>query len=287
VEGFNVRYGLGSPEGLQKIIEEKGGGLLLVFDEFKAFVDKAKIQNSVMLPAISTLFESNIYENATKTSHICIKNAHVSLLAASTIETYEAIYSNAFIAIGFPNRVFIVTGTAEKQYAVPPQLPQKDNEVLKKNLLEVMSHVVDGLQLSLSPDADEIYRQWYLCIEDSIHAKRLDTYALRLMQLLAVNDLKTVIDQECVEKAIALCNWQLDVRKRHDPIDAENVIANMEEKIRRQLERGPMKERDLKSKVNYKAKGIWVWDTAKKNLEKAGEIWCDKSNKLWTLAEVL
>ena len=67
----------------------------------------------------------------------------------------------------------------------------------------------------------------------SVHSRRLDTYALRLMPLLAVNDMKTAIDVETVRKAIFLCDWQLEVRKLHDPIDADNALAKMEEKIRR------------------------------------------------------
>ena len=106
VEGFKIHYGIGSPEGLQKIVKnpEDEVSILMVFDEFKAFTDKAGIRNSVLLPAINTLFESNIFENATKKTHINIQNAHVSMLAATTLETFENIYDPRFIQIGFPNR---------------------------------------------------------------------------------------------------------------------------------------------------------------------------------------
>ena len=50
------------------------------------------------------------------------------------------------------------------------------------------------------------------------------------MSLLAVNDLKNEIDEETVSRVIKLCDWQLAVRKIHDPINADNKIAKMEEK---------------------------------------------------------
>ena len=39
--------------------------------------------------------------------------------------------------------------------------------------------------------------------------------------MLAVNNLKGEVDEETIRKAIALCDWQLEVRKLCDPIDAE------------------------------------------------------------------
>jgi hypothetical protein len=77
------------------------------------------------------------------------------------------------------------------------------------------------MELGLSQAGREIYHNWYLNVESSIHAKRLDVYALRLMALLAVNNLKGEVDEETIRKAIALCDWQLEVRKLCDPIDAE------------------------------------------------------------------
>jgi hypothetical protein len=122
-------------------------------------------------------------------------------------------------------------------------------------------------------------------IERSIHAKRLDTYALRLMSLLAVNDLKNEIDEETVDRVTKLCDWQLAVRKIHDPIDADNKIAKLEESIRRQLTNGPKTERELKQRVNANRAGLWAFDTAKKNLERAGEIALDKKSKKWRLMD--
>ena len=81
-------------------------------------------------------------------------------------------------------------------------------------------------------------------------------------------------------KTIALMNWELAVRRRHDPIDAENKTAQMEEKIRRALEGGPMKDYELKQKVHGNRAGIWIYNTAKDNLANEGELLEDKGAKM-------
>ena len=289
---FNVRYGIGSPEGLQKIVDStdtvtlKPSGILLVFDEFKSFVDKATIKNSVLLPCINTLFEINIYENVTKSNHINIQNAYISMLAATTKLTYETIYDDKFTRIGFPNRVFLVPGSGERKFSIPPEIPEYEEAKLNENLIKILKHVGDDMALELTPEARSIYDDWYMNrMEQSVHALRLDTYSLRLMMLLAINNLKSEIDAETVKHAIDLCNWQLEVRKMCDPIDADNAIAKMEETIRRHLRRVSLKVWQLKKKVHVERTGLYIFEMAKNNLQKAGEIGWDKRNKVWFLAK--
>jgi hypothetical protein len=206
------------------------------------------------------------------------------MLAASTIQTYERTWDASFTDIGFNNRLFLVPGTAKRKHAIPPKIPDSEKFNLKTKLEEILRHAGGFMELAVTPSGAAVYEDWYMNMERSIHAKRLDTYALRLMSLLAINDLKNEVDEETVRKVIALCNWQLNVRKIHDPIDADNKIARMEEKIRRQLSAGAKKERVLKQRVNANRAGIWVFDTAKKNLIRAEEIALDRKSKKWRLA---
>ena len=104
---------------------------------------------------------------------------------------------------------------------------------------------------------------------------------MRLMVLLAVNDLKAVVDIETVRQAIALCDWQLEARKIHDPIDADNNIAKMEEKIRRVLSKRPRTDRELKQYTHASQAGLWFYETAKKNLQRSQELRWDKKKRVW------
>lgn len=291
IKNFHTCLGVGSAEGLQKRIkntrDDEGNifGLLLIQDELKLLVQKCKIEASVLLPLINTLFESNHFESHTKSSEIIMEDANLSLLAASTLQTFESMFGPAFINIGFINRLFIVPGTAERKFSIPIKVSESDWNQLRNDLLSIIRHVGDGLELDITKEAKRYYHNWYMRMENSVHNKRLDAYALRFMMLLAVNELKSEVDIDIVKKATALCDWQLEVRKIHDPIDADTKSARMEERIRRHLKTNPLRDRELKQKTGANRAGLWIYDMAIHNLQKAGEIGWNKSSKLWFWAE--
>jgi hypothetical protein len=281
---FAVCHGVGSAEGLQKRLEDSKR-LMLCFDEFKTFVSKCKIESSVLLPCLTTLFESTRYESRTKSTDVRIHDAQVSILAASTVQTYENVWSSQFTDIGFNNRLWIVTGRGERRFSIPPKIPAPDLTNLRYDLQAVLQTAGDGIEMKVEPDAFQVFDEWYLGAERSVHARRLDGYALRLMPLLAVNDRKTIVDIETVRKVIKLCDWQLEIRKLHDPIDCDSVLAGMEERIRRVLGvRGPLTEREVKQHVHANRAGIWIFERAKRNLMQAREVLWDKSEQRYRLA---
>lgn len=295
LENFNTSWGVSSAEGLQTSLRSSPDTIspilqappdristqLLIFDEFKTFVSKSKIKSSVLLPCVNTLFESNIYETRTKKSPLILDNAYLSILAASTIQTYETIWDARFIDIGFVNRLFLVPGKATRQHSFPPRIPEAEKIRLGERLRRVIRHAGCHSQLEITPEARELFHQWYLQLERSVHSKRLDTYSLRLMILLAVNEFRNAIDEEVVDKVMTLMNWQLLVRKRFDPVDSDNEIAKMEQKIRKVLISGPKTDSQLKQRTNANRAGLWIFDTAKKNLKKADEIILNKKTKKW------
>jgi len=271
IPDFSVCNGVGSAEGLQNKLK-KSPKVVLCFDEFKAFVSKCKIESSILLPCVTTLFESDRYEAHTAKNSIIIDNASLSILSACTIDTYEQIMDSHFLAIGFPNRLFLVSGKGQRRFSFPKRIPDDEKANLKKRINEVLEIVGKRLELKITDAARVIYDDWYMSLPQSINAKRLDTYAMRFMGLLAVNDLKKEIDEETVKKAIALCDWQYTVRRRYDPIDADNAMAKIEEKIRRVLQTGPKTNRDLKKAVNAHRCGVWMYEVALSNLVKTGQI---------------
>lgn len=290
---FNACHGIGSAEGLQRVLKKKDEpesapiierfGTLLVFDELKAFVSKCKIDNSVLLPIVNTLFEINLYETHTKNRDFLIEDAFLSLLAATTKETYERIYTPAFIQIGFPNRIFLVPGHAERRFSIPQPVPEEDLKIVHDGLIQIRNFVGSGIEFDFTEDAKRVYHEWYLDIEHSIHARRLETYSLRLMQLLALNEMKKIIDVETIQHAIDLCNWQLKVRQIFDPIDADSKIAEMEQRIRRYLKKGAVADRELKISTHAYRAGLWFYKTALTNLREEKEVIYDKQNNSYRL----
>lgn len=282
IDHFPTCWGVGSAEGLQRKMK-KDSSVLLCLDEFKQFIGKCTIKSSILLPCVNSLFESNHYESWTQKREIVLEDVYLSLLAASTIETYERTWERSFTDIGFNNRLFLVPGSGQKRFSMPSKVPDNEIYLLGKDLQNILSHVGNGLELQITDDAKLLYHDWYMNLERSIHTKRLDTYAMRLMVLLSVNDLKAVVDNEVVGQAIALCDWQLEARRLHDPIDADNNVAKMEEKIRRVLSKKSKGDRDLKRYTNANKAGLWFFETAKKNLQRSQELRWDKKERLWEI----
>ncbi len=272
-----ICYGVGSAEGLQKFFQASQPSVqkvLLCLDEFKQLISKCRTQGSVLLPTINSLFESNQSENHTKNKSIKIQEGHLSILAASTLDTYQNTWSSAFTDIGFTNRLFIVPASGRRKHPIPNIIPEQDKKLIRSKITEMFDQFSQGrLKLEMSPDAKEMYDAWYNDWEWSVHNKRLDTYAMRLMPLLAVNEFRKEVDIEIAVKAIMLCDWEKQMRQLFDPIDADNEIAKMEEKIRRHLKtKGTLPERELKRAVHSERQGIWAFEKARDNLLRSKEI---------------
>ncbi|MGO9373797.1 MAG: hypothetical protein ACLQBD_17035 [Syntrophobacteraceae bacterium] len=283
-DAFQPCLGLGSAEGLQKVFNQKtskNSKVQLCFDEFKQFVGKCKIEGSVLLPCVTSLFESNGYESQTKRSEFKIDSAYLSILAASTIQTYENTWDSAFTDIGFNNRLFVVIGSGERKFSIPRKIPEAEKQGVRNALKRVVHFSELNPELPITQEAGELYHKWYMSLEKSVHSKRLDAYAMRLMPLLAANDLLAQVDEGTARKVIALCDWQLAVRKLHDPIDADSKMAKMEAKIRRVIAIGPASDRDLRRKTNADRAGLWVYRTALDNLRRSREIGQDPKTKCW------
>ena len=286
---INPVRGVGSAEGLAKLFE-KHRRAILILDELKALIQKMQIKGSVLLPCINTLFESTHYHNHTRNHDIKIDNGELCLLGASTLETYRNMFTPQFMDIGFLNRIFIVIGEGERKFSIPAIIPEQERAVIKGDLREVLQFVGEVSRagryaMPITPRAKEIFDVWYHRLEKSAFAKRLDTYGHRLMPLLAVNEMKDSITPEIAEQTVALLNYQLAARKFADPVDADNAIARVEEKIRRLLTNGPVGKRDLEKHGHKHRVGIWHWGAAIKNLRGSGEIGFDEKSKIYRLVQ--
>jgi hypothetical protein len=256
-------------------------------------VDKAKNEGSVALPMVNTLFESGDYDNRIKAGRLTVRGAQVSLVAACTTDTYATMFDQKFIAIGFPNRLWLVYDRPTKRIAMPLTIPESRLSVVRRAVMDRF-HTLDAawtanamrpVPYSLTSRATALWTDWYMARGNSIFERRLDTYGHRLMLLLAAVSGHDVVDEEIASAVVSLLRYQLDVRRECDPVDADNATAEMEEKIRRALARGPLGKRDLCRKVHYNRSGIWVFNQAVANLGDMGELNYDAKTQIFTLID--
>jgi hypothetical protein len=271
--GFPVIRGLGSAEGLAKTIQKRNyTNCLLVFDELRTFVDKAKIEGSILLSIVNTLFDETRAENHTKGHDIELQDVHLSLLSACTLDTFANLFDANFVAIGFPNRLLLVLDESKTSIPVPREVPPSIEQALAQDLGAILYTLrsytpSNPLVMRLTPEALSIWSEFYATIPRTVTGTRIDSIGLRLAMLMALSAHKSEIDTEVIRAAIEIARWQLAVRDEVMPTEAYNAIAAMEQKIVRVLRaRGPLGEKKLRDLTNAYRAGLWVFDTALKNV---------------------
>jgi hypothetical protein len=280
---WNVSHGVASAEGLMDTLQDSKL-TLLTYDELRAFFDKSQIQASTLLPMVTSLFENHNWDNRSKNRAASVRDARLSLLGCCTTDTYEKVFSSEAIAIGLPNRLFIVSADARPRIAWPEKPNEANIAALRRSLQTLLAKL--PVRYEATDDAKAEWEAWYKNLPSSEYTRRLDTIGFRLMPLLALSSCKETVDLEVVRNVIAILDYELSVRAVYDPIDADNAIAKMEINIRRQLQRrGALRDRELRKYTNAHRSGDWCFRTALKNLQGAGEVY--SAEKVWRIKEDL
>ena len=303
-----VSYGVGSAEGLAEQLSETKD-LLLVCDEFRIIMSKARIEGSVLGPMLATLFESGNFENRTKGKSLRVRGARLSLLAACTSESYQLVWDPHSLAIGLNNRLLVVAEESNRAVPFVEKVPEEKERALQARLSKLFEELhrrcersvtlklFDGREheindtrpvgLRLTSEAQKVWAEWYTARPKDLYSVRLDTIGMRLalVYAFAQGNLEEV-DARTMDAVCRLLDWQHRVRTLYDPIDAQGKVAQMEVAIRRQLAaRGPLTRRDLKRYTNAHRLGEWTFRTALENLLAAREVVYDKGTGCFGLAE--
>jgi len=283
LEPPDVVYGVGSAEGLMRQLSNHSQ-LLIAYDELKAFVDKCRVQNSSLLPMVASLFEGEDWDNTTKTSNSTqsVRGVHLSLLGCCTTDTYASMWTNDAIAIGLPNRLFIVGADRKRRVAWPDAPDQKQLEDISERIKDQIQRL--PITFDITREARAMWEHWYNSLPASEHAKRLDTIGLRLLSLLTLTSDKDCVDVDTVQTVKSILDYEFNIRRVTDPIDADNKIARLEEGVRRVLGTvGSLDKRNLRRRLHADRYGLWAYERALANLKAAGDIVTD--GKIFRIAK--
>ena len=92
------------------------------------------------------------------------------------------------------------------------------------------------------------------------------------MPLIALTTNKDHVDLEAVQTVVAELGYEFEIRRLNDPIEADNTIARLEERIRRALARGPLTKREIQPSVHAERPGVWACNAAMNNLLADGAL---------------
>jgi hypothetical protein len=269
----DVCYGVASAEGLVSALNKGSGQLFLAYDELRSLVDKCNITGSTLLPAVTSLFEQTKWHNTTKSekNSVHCDDAHLSLIGCCTEDTYKHIWSAASIAIGLTNRLFVVLSDGGPSESWPERVPEKDLTPIRTRIQQQLSKLPK--EYAPTAEARKVWDEWYNTPRSTTHAARLDVIGVRLMALIALTTDKDEIDVQTVQTVGKILDYELKVRTLTDPIDADSIIAKLEESIRRNLTaKSKLTKNQLRRACNADRCGIWAFDQALKNLLSAGDI---------------
>jgi hypothetical protein len=267
-----VLWGAGSAEGLARTLAQHSC-VVLACDELSAFISKANIKGATLAQAIASLFEQDRWDNATRhaAQSISVRDAHLSLVGCCTLQTWEKVWTQQLIAIGLPNR-FLLVGADRKTKVAWFDPPEETDVAAIRERIDAQLRRLP-MTVGITSEAKQAWARWYDLLPSSEHTKRLETIGFRLLPLIALTTDQDCVSVGTVKTVCAILDYELRLRMLLDPIDADNTIAHLEEKIRRVLtSKGPMTLRDLRRAVHGDREGLWAFRKALENVRLAGDV---------------
>ena len=261
----------GSPEGfginMQKMNAKHA---ILYYDELGKFVSKAGIESSAFSSDLLTWYGSGPFGNNTTNP----KNAFNFQAGDYTFGWLWATTDRGFnhhwpklagISSGLEDRMFFVVSPEEPKPAAPYQDPvYVERAVRTRQLLDKAIN-----QGKFEFDSPEVFAQ-----KVKGFGPRSIDLAKKLAVYFAVDTGASVIDDEHIERAIALVEYRNQAAKFLAPIEANNKQGRLQKEIIRELQqnRGKLSHRKLCINLDYKSHGTYEWTQAYNGLLKIGDI---------------
>jgi hypothetical protein len=284
---FKIVDGVGSGEGIAKALS-KNNRILVHFDEFRRFEQKAGIQGSALLQIVNELFDSNVYGNWTKNSAVDLEDAHLGIVANTTEESFRNMLNGGEMwDIGLFNRLFLLPGATTARIALPEEpSPEIVNPLVQRMAAHLMkipglqgvadnnAQASDELKIRLTEGARRLWVAWY---ENNLRigeeTTRLDNIGLRLVALFAISLGTIEVDEKLVETVLEVVKYQEQVRAHFKPLKGETPEARMEESVLVQLQkRGALTKSELRQFTNANRVGSTIYNKALQNLSDSGRV---------------
>jgi len=291
----------GSGEGILRKLSTLGeknpkglAQLLWYVDEFEEVMSRGSMEGSVLAPVLQQLYEDTNFEYYSLSKSLSVGNAYLNIISASTIDTFNSMWSGKMTEGGLFNRMWLVAPEDTERMAIPDSFGDS-LDYLKDALKELVLQIDAGPCISfgdktvkvphtktivMSPEAKELWSSFYLqdllnmIRSDPECARRLDAYGLRLAILLSLSkgELEE-ISADTIREVIMLLRYEYLVRVDLKPPDAKNDIARIEQIIMRKLQSSKeVNRRELYRLGVCQRYGTGMFEKALENLHKTGFV---------------
>ncbi len=278
---YALLRGISSAQGLGQVLQgqdEDDEGLLFDVDELEGLVQNFEMKASPLLSGLLSLFDDNQWQLRIKDggTSINVKNAHLSVLTATTFAVWDTIWPAKAIDQGLCQRFWFVPAEPIHRIPMSARYPKEYYALIEKTravLKEIRAADVEKpVLVRLSKKADALYQKWHaeeFAIQDlTAEGHRLDGILIRLAEILAVTndefDGETVtISGDVMRAALALVRWQYEARKRNWPLRHEDKAGRIQGRISRALESAGaagLSRRDLQRRTKAGQGSFEQWD---------------------------
>lgn len=267
-----ITWTAGSPEGLGIAMQKTNcKNAVLHYDELQKLVMKAGIDKSALRSELLTMYESDSFSNAVKSSRdtftLAANTYCISLIACTTDKTFAQNWSQlAGEDTGLDDRFFFVLQ--------PNPLPApRVRQFVNTNMGSIETKkLIDKAINKGEYEYEDINdaRLLDLVNKDARYAARAERWAL----LFAVDLGLDIIDTECMERAAAIVDYEIAVKKYLKSYEATTREGQIQQAIRRELEmnKGRMGKRELERALHSDRFGTSLWSQAYNGLLKNGII---------------
>jgi hypothetical protein len=281
----HVVEGFGSAEGLlTDLANHAGVPTLIHLDEINILAQKTSIDGSVGISALHKLFEDHDYDHTlAQNKGYKVRDAHLSLLGASTLDDFWKTWKGRHADAGFFSRLFLV-GAERSEKRIPRPIPADaaKRQALVDRTKDLLARLEAGykanngtsVEYPLDAEAEAVWDRFYDSFGEGKEWDRIDTYGFRLMVILTVLKGNQTITEAVANHVVELLKYQVEVRHIVQPVIADNAVAEMEQLILRSLPTSgqAISRRTLYRKTHADRKGLSVFNRAIENLSLDGQI---------------
>jgi len=283
----------GSSAGLQNGVA-KHTRIIQIFDELTKVLEKFSIPGSgdAYLDDLNSLYETGGYTpSLTKESKVVggveSGDTHHSMLGGTVFDKWNSAFSKTTAeGSGFFQRLNLISTEETETVAEVEKLNFNEGEGLKlrqKFLAKIMPLEFQQIVFEKTPEATKRFDEWYAAFkaqhrdEPADVKGRLNVLVSRNYEHLAwmlapdikpapensAEPIRITCNLDVMEKAIALSEYQYQVRSKHRPAQGANESALIEDLIRLTLlssERNSLSRSDLYKKSGSRKYGLVMFD---------------------------
>jgi hypothetical protein len=270
-EGRTLIWSPGSAEGLGlEMARTNCRNAVLFYDELKSFTDKAGIDGSSLQSNLLRLYGAGDFSNTIKSRREQYSFAPytycASFIANTTDQNFTPLWSKmAGGTSGLDDRFFflyqpeILMDMKPYKFVNTVAGAVRTREIVDKAVKQQVFRFEDDMLLEMNMQA--------------LGNRGIDRVE-KLALYFAVDTGRDMIDDECIERAVALIKYEQSVKKYLTSFESTTSQGQLQGEIIQLLQRngGVVTERQIYRVLHPERHGTWVWEKAYGGLINAGWI---------------